>query len=172
MTPRQLPLPRLADPRYTRPLCTISTAKGLLDLTEDEISALVDEGQLVAFDISLVLAPRDQARRHRELRILTASIAEFLRDNPDYSPCFTSQICPDIAVKTVLAAIKHEKPYLTGTEIKRLLNCGRQHVINLVQRKVLPLMPGTTYRPGPKGYPLIPRPAFLAFLTARLEGSI
>ena len=165
-TPKQLHLPRLSDPRYKRPLAAVETAKGLLDLTEDEIGNLVDDGQLVAFDIRMPEAER------RELRILTASIAEFQRDNPDRSECYVSQICPDVAIKTVLAAVKHDKPYLTGLEIKRLLNCGRQHVINLIEARALILLPGTTYRPGPNGSPVVGRVTLTAWLTQRLEGMV
>jgi hypothetical protein len=161
---RQLSLPRLADPRYKRPLAAVETAKGLLDLTEDEIGALVDEGQLVAFDIRAPRADR------RELRILTSSIAHYAAHSSD--PSYLSPITPDQAIATVLAALKHDKPLVTGKEIKRLLNCGRQHVINLVESKTLPQLPGTTYRPGPNGFPLIPRDKFASWLTSRLEGGL
>jgi hypothetical protein len=145
----------LQDPRYTAVLCAIETAKALLSLNEDEIAALVDEGQLVAFDI------RGPGANRRELRILTASIVHY-----------RSPITPEEAVAIVLSAVKHDKPFLRGREIKSLLNLGRQHCINLVSSKAIPQVPGTQYRRGPNGDPLVPRPQFINFLTHRLEGSI
>jgi hypothetical protein len=164
IAPVQLPLPRLADPRYKGPLCAIETAKDLLGRSEDEIGLLVDGGQVVAFDI------RSPGAARRDLRILTASISEFNRDSG--SEDWVSTITPAQAVALVMRGFKTDKPYVTGKEIKAVLNCGRQHGVNLVSSKVLPQMPGTKYRRGPKGYALIPRPDFVQFLTHRLEGSI
>jgi hypothetical protein len=154
----------LQDPRYTAVLCAIETAKALLSLNEDEIAALVDEGQLVAFDI------RGPGANRRELRILTASIVHYRAHRSD--PRYTSPITPEEAVAIVLSAVKHDKPFLRGREIKSLLNLGRQHCINLVSSKAIPQVPGTQYRRGPNGDPLVPRPQFINFLTHRLEGSI
>lgn len=74
---KQLSFQTLRDPRYKHPLCAIETAKALTDLTEDEITHLVEEGQLVAFDI------RGPDAESHELRILTASIVQFKASDPD-----------------------------------------------------------------------------------------
>lgn len=162
---------KLQDPRYKRPTMAVETAKGILDLTEDEIVALVDEGALVAWDI------RGPAAERRELRILTASVSE-------YSAACRAEATPHAALRTphsttirpqaAIAQVlpKHEKPFLTGPEIKRALNCGRQHLINLVDASVLPQMPGTKYRQGPGGWPVIPRAQFIAFLSSRVIGGL
>ena len=140
---------------------TMSAAKGVLDVSEDEIIAMIEERlALIAFDIATPKA------KLRELRILTASVAEHLRDNPDCDPCYHTTICPDEAVRLVLP--KHDKPFFTGTELQRALNCGSDHIIALVESKALKLVPGTSYQPGPGGSPCITRASFEAFLNSRL----
>ncbi len=162
--PRQLPLPRLADPRYKGALSAIETAKDLLGLNEDEIGILVDEGQLVAFDI------RSPGAKRRELRILTASIVHYKQNATD--PSYVSPITPDQAIEIVMASLKHTKPFLNRKEISKVLIGGRQHGMNLVDSKALPEMPGTTHRRGPNGSAIVSRPAFIQFLEARLEGGL
>lgn len=152
---------KLRDPRYKRPVMTMSAAKGVLDVSEDEIIAMIEERlALIAFDIATPKA------KLRELRILTASVAEHLRDNPDNDPCYHTTICPSEAVRLVLP--KHDKPFFTGTELQRALNCGSDHIIALVESKALKLVPGTSYQPGPGGSPCITRASFEAFLNSRL----
>lgn len=154
----QLPL---RDPRYRRPTMTVDAAKGVLDCTEDDIVAMIDERYaLVAWNIATPGANR------RELRILTASVSEYLRDNPDHSECYHSMICPSDAISHVLP--KHEKPFVTGIEIQRALNCSSTHVIRLIESKSLALVPGSNYQPGPGGSPCITRESFTAFLNTRL----
>jgi len=160
----QIPL-KLADPRYKRPTMAVETAKGILDLTEDDVVALVDEGALVAWDI------RSPGSERRELRILTASVSEYAAARKeDAAVEHASSIRPQAAIQSVLP--RHEKPFLTGPEIKRALNCGRQHLINLVDAAVLPQMPGTKYRQGPGGWPVIPRAQFVHFLETRVIGGL
>ena len=161
---RQPELPRFSAPRYKRPTMTVDAAKGILDLTEDDVRALVDTGALVAWSISTPGAERP------ELRILTASVAEFLRDNTDGSPDFASTIQPATAIAALVP--KHDKPFLTGPEVKRTLNCGRQHLTNLVDANALAQLPGTQYRRGPKGWPVISRDSFIAFLRTRMIGAM
>jgi len=162
MSNRQLNLP-IQDARYRRPTMSVDTAKGILDLSEDEIGNLVDDGTLVAFDI------KHPAAERRDLRLLTWSVAEYSKLNPDRSPCYHNMIPPTSAISDLLP---HEKPFFTGKEIKRLLNCGRQHLINLVTSKALLQVPGTKYRPGPKGWPVITRESFITFLQTRIIGGL
>lgn len=156
--PVQTTMP-LRDPRYTRPTMTVDSAKGILDCTEDDIVELVEvQLALIAWNIAAPGAER------RELRILTRSVSEYLRDNPDRNPCYHSTLCPAEAVSLVLPS---DKPAFTGVEIQRSLNCGSTHVITLVESRALRLVPGTNYQRGPGGSPRIARESFIEFLKGR-----
>lgn len=160
---------KLRDPRYKRPVMSVSAAKGVLDVSEDEIIAMIEERlALIAFDIA---SPKAKLR---ELRILTASVAEHLRDNPDCDPCYHTMIPPGAAVDIILRSLPDRtkmgpgSAWFTGTELQRALNCGSDHIIALVEAKALKLVPGTSYQPGPGGSPCITRESFEAFLNSRL----
>ena len=152
----QLPL---RDPRYSHPLCAMPTAKVLLGQTEDGIFALLDEGAVVAVDI------RTPDAIKRDLRILTASIAAHLAGDNEALAAIT----PERAVQMILAPANHARPVFLGTEIKRLLNCGRKHVVNLVTTGALPLAPGSVLRRGVGGTPTVERAALERFLTSRIQ---
>jgi len=168
---RQPDLPKFQAPRYRRPTMTVDAAKGVLDRTEDEIRDLVETGCLVAWDIA---APGS----HRaELRILTTSVSEFVaasRELGGRSPSEGDPAPSAIQPESAIAALvpKHDKPFVIGPEVKRILNCGRQHLINLVDAKVLEQLPGTQYRRGPQGWPVIARASFTRFLETRMIGAI
>ena len=147
----------LKYPEYTEPLCSVGTAKGLLRLHEWQVGTLVDDGSLLAFDIRLPKAQK------RELRILTASVTARLQ-RPEAPAGLT---LPE-AITLVLAAVGHEKPWLTGLEIKGLINCSRQHVINLVACGELPAAPSGRARRGPGGSPVVARETFARWLSGRL----
>lgn len=148
----------LADPRYEHPLAAMPTAKVLLKLGEAEIGELVDVGELVCVDI------RTPDAEKRELRILTASIAARQAGTREAGQAEVRSR----AVWLVLGALGHDKPFVTGAEIKRVLNCGRQHVLNLIAAGALPAAPGTAPRRGRGGSPVVTRAAFAAFLTERM----
>jgi hypothetical protein len=181
--PAQLKLP-IKAPAYVRPLMKITAAQGTLDCSEDEILELLEvQGALIAFDIASPGAKR------RDLRILTQSVTEYLQAGK--SPCYHTMLPPAEAVDIVLASLKPElntlssvasaakedqlpggrpqvRPWLTGNEIQRLLQCGSTHLINLVEARLLKLLPGTDYQRGPGGTPKILRASFVQFLQERL----
>ena len=161
---RQIPLP-LPRADYVAPTMTLHTAaKAILRCTEEQVRELVDDGALVAWDIRT-----DDASRS-VLRLLTQSVVECQRDNPDFSPCYHSMIAPDFACKALLP--DHEKPFVTGPEVKNALLFGRQHLINLVDAGTLAQLPGTHYRRGPGGWPVIDRQSYITFLETRIVGGI
>lgn len=148
---------KLRDPRYQHPLCAMPTAKGLLGLAEEEVGELVDCGTLAAVDI------RHPGAAKRELRILTASIAAQQQEQAMEWP-------PERVAATVLAGLKHEKPFVSGLEVQRLLNCGRQHATNLILagREGLPHAPNARPRRGPGGSPMVAREDLAKWLEARV----
>ena len=152
--------PAISFPSYRGALCAIPTAKGLLGLDESQIESLVDDGRLVAFDIRTPRAAR------RELRILTDSIAQQLRMTGSGGSRPT--ISPAAALARVLGDIGHDRPLLTGVEARQVLNCGGQHLMNLVKCRALPTVRGTRRHPGPGGSPIIARATFAEWLTSRI----
>jgi hypothetical protein len=156
---RQLEIPNLRDPRHRRPMMTMEAAKGALDRNEDQVLGLVGTW-LVAWNIA-----SPDARR-RELRILSRSVSlasKFL-DSIEQPQCWDGRE----VLRLVLPA--HDKPWFTGLEIQRSLNCASTHVIeNLIEKKALRLMPGTSYCSGRGGSPAVQRESFIHFLEQRLE---
>jgi hypothetical protein len=155
----QLALPNLRDPRHRRPMMSVDSAKGALDRNEDEVVELIG-AWLVAWNIASPDAQR------RELRILTRSVSMAVKflDTDTRPPRWDWQEILGL----VLPA--HDKPWFTGIEIQRMLNCGSTHVVeNLIEKKALRMMPGTTYSTGPGGSPVVQRESFVSFLSARME---
>ena len=147
----------LRDPRYAHPLAAMPTAKGLLTMNEEEVGELVDLGTLAAVDI------RHPGAAKREIRILTASIAAHQAGQ-------AVEWTPERVTALVLAGLKHQKPWVTGIEVKHLLNCGRQHAMNLVTagQNGLPQAAGTKHRRGPGGSPVVSRNDLAAWIESRV----
>ena len=176
-SPVQLPLPRLRTPAYARPTMELGTAAGVLHksspgITEDQIRELIERGAFWAWNVAL-----ETIDSRPELRLLTYSVAacENVAELIDDSIALAQPV-PATGEEAIAMLLSHAaralrqtgQPWITGEEIKAILCIRRTHLINLVDAQVLPQMPGTQYRTGPKGYPLIKREAFTAFLEARL----
>ena len=152
----------LNDPRYRRPTMQIGAVKGILDIGEDEVIALIEEGSLVAWNIALPGAER------RELRVLTQTVAlAQARMVSSGSARSGAQLITEKETFTLL--FPHAKPFVTGTEAQRMLNCGSTHVIRLVNEGCLEQCKGSKYRRGPNGSPAITRESFEGFLRERVE---
>jgi hypothetical protein len=145
----------LRDPRY-RPMANVNTAMRDLDLSAEDVGALVESGDLMAFNIAL----NPQGRK--ELRILTASIAHYLQT-------LGSRPFPHTLHSQLSTILPHDKPMLSGVEVQRALNCDSGTVINLVEARALKLVPRTDYGAGRGCTPSITRESFIAFLKARLQ---
>ena len=142
------------EPRR-RPLSDVSGALrnlGNLDLDAEHVRALCEQGILVAFNITAVSGVR------RTLRVLTASI--------DYFQANAGKLYHNPAWPELLKLlIPHDRPVLTGLEIRYILLCDRGHVENLVKAGQLQAVKNS--RPGPGGSWIITRESFEAFLKAR-----
>lgn len=143
----------LGDPRF-RPLSDVKTV--LRDLGEFELDApqvleLVESGVLVGFDIS-------GSGDRQCLRVLTKSI-EFFRQHQGrrYHDLEWPQIFRQI--------VRHQKPVVTGLEIRRACLCDRGHVENLVKAGNLVAVKKSA--PGPGGSWVISRESFERFLNVR-----
>jgi hypothetical protein len=169
MTATQTTLP-LRDARYVFPTMPIATAKGILQLTEEEIVELIDEGGLAAWDIASEGAARN------EYRLLTKAVSHYAHPDNKVLGRLAGVFDPETAIGQVIgwldAAHSAPRPFFDGREIKRALNCGRQHLIDLVTERDIPQMDGTKFRRGPGGWPVVARAAFQMFLRARIVGGV
>lgn len=101
--------------------------KWALDVTAEDIEALIDLGYLVVFDISVTLEARSPLMSHRrELRFLTRSIEHYrltlgMRRLELTWPQIVQLIAP------------REKTTLAGVEIDAALSCDPNHRMNLIR---------------------------------------
>lgn len=161
---RNLPL---ADARF-RPTLGMDGAKHLLDLSEDEILALIDEGLIThAWNIATPSAEK------REVRILRQALDAYVtwNENPKLVPArpgvpITANYT-DALIFSFLLPPSHVKPFLTNGELQRSLNCVSDHVLNLIDSRALELQPGTKYTRGPNGCALVTVTSFERFLKQR-----
>ena len=125
-----------------------------LDLDAGQVRALVEQGTLIAFDISAKKSTRMQ------LRILTQSV-NFYRQQ-DRKAALRLE-WPEI----FRLIVPHQKLFVRGVEVVRGLNCDRGHVENLINAGILVV--SRRSRPGPNGSPLITRGSYENFLIGRLQ---
>ena len=146
----------LRDPKF-RPLSDVKTVLrdlGEFDMDADCVRAMVEQQVLIGFNIAV-----DDLGK-LELRILTKSI-EFFRatQGKKYHELEWAQIFRQI--------VPHQKPIVTGLEIRRALICDRGHVENLILgKRLVALKPS---QPGPGGSPAVSRESYENFLKGRMQ---
>jgi hypothetical protein len=127
-----------------RPLMPISAVMTWLDLDEDDVLGLVEEGALPwAFDIA-----SDSAQR-RAIRVLAESVWDLTRKQT------RSYGDEESEWKRVAGLIFPAKETIVVCELARALNCCRGLARMMVQAKQFCLVPGSICRPGPGGSPQI-----------------
>lgn len=149
-TPEQLRFV-LRDARF-RPMIGVDGAKAILDLGEDECLALIDSGELEAFNIGI--------GDRREVRFVVKTVEHYFRTLGSRPLELTFD-------EITALVLPHAKPILTGKELQRSFNCCSTHIINLVCAKLLRTQPGTDWRQGPNGSPVITRASVVEFLKQR-----
>ena len=161
MVATQLRLP-LHDPRYRRPMMPVAAAKGILDVSEDDVVELIEVNQaLWAWNVAAPGVGR------RELRLLTQGVARYQELSGRGTTVNDRGFSWD-QVQEFILGTGAAKPWITGVEVQRAIACGSTHVISLVESGSLELIPGTKYRRGPDGSPSIARDSFINFLRTRL----
>lgn len=140
----------------------------LRDASESEVLALCEYGYVWAWNIG------DQRSRRQEVRILEASLLALAA--LDWRAALNSQNPARRSPRrwvdvlaVLLANVPEHRPWLSGKECRRVLNCGRQHLLDLI---VATDLRATTYRRGPGGSPNIDRQEFTRFLEARVIGGL
>lgn len=163
-------------PRYDLPVMEVGTAIGVLfstcpGITADQVRELVERGAIWAWNVA------SPGSKLADLRLLTPSVTaienarELLDDDFAISDPFPAAAPSAIAM--VMAWLdKHTtclgKPWFTGKQLANAFGFRRTHMLDLVRENVFLQIPGTQFRKGPGGYPLIPRTAVEKFLTERL----
>ncbi|MDR3460134.1 MAG: hypothetical protein P4N60_22125 [Verrucomicrobiae bacterium] len=137
-----------------RPLGDVNSVMRDLDLDSESVRGLVDQGSLIAFDISSTKTER------RDLRILTKSV-EHYREMGGKKPLVMEW--PEI----FRLIMPHNNFFVRSMEIARGLNCERTHVANLIAAGHL--FCSRKSKPGPGGSALVSRTSYESFLIGRLQ---
>lgn len=146
----QLDLPTLhVSPR--RPLAPIGAAMMLLDLDEDQVLSLIEEGGLAwAWDI------RGPGASRREVRIWLGALTAHLTGAPQ----------PVIEEGELLPRLlPHARPSLRSPELQRLFTCSATHIQGLISAGEI--SGERAARKGPSGWVPVTRESVLGFLGRR-----
>ena len=148
LTPPPATMPR----QRSKPLLPVRGVMSLVDLNEDQVVALIEDGQLAwAFDVAL-----DPKRgRNRELRVMPAAVSAYLR----------GQTCELEWAEVLRLLLPHDEPVILSKDIYRVLNVGSTHLYALARRKLI--VPCSTWRRGPGGGGRFTTRSFVDFLTSR-----
>jgi len=141
----------------TRPLLSVGAAMWKLDLTEDQVLALIESGDLLwAFNIA-------KAGCHaRTVRIWTRSLETYEESRANSGT--TPQDMP--GWEAVEESIFPTRETLTAIDLARVFNCSSSHLLALVMSGSFRLAKGG-WRPGPGGSPVIETASVKAWLKSR-----
>lgn len=148
----QPPLPLRGE---SRPLvlATVSEARALLPgFDEDGVKLLWEDSHLIGWNIGLGYTT--EARLWRDSIVHFATTA----GKPPF-PRPHDHVVEDL--------LRSNKPFLTTTQVKLMLNCGADHVLNLITEKQLSVVPGTSYHAGASGVALITLSSLRNFFSTR-----
>ena len=123
-----------------RPTVDLACARAILDLHENEIKLLAEQGIFPAWNIARQLPTPQSAlpTPRSERRFLTRA----LRDWADQKPVTRDE---DFITRLLYG---QEKPFILGKYFCMAWNCDSGHMINLVEDHTLVLLPKTSYSRG------------------------
>jgi hypothetical protein len=156
----RLSIQQSRNPALRRPMMGMEAAKGILDRDDYGVVSLIGTW-LIAWDISVPGAGR------AERRMLADSVSRAAKFQSSNRRLRTWKWNDVLAL--VLPRAQRGRPWISGVEIRRCLNCSSKHVMRLIECGALELRPCTTYRKGPGGSPHVNRESFARFLQQRLE---
>lgn len=152
----------LRDARF-RPVSDIKTVLrdlGEFDMDAEQVRELVEAQFLIGFNIAV-----DDLGKC-ELRVLTKSI-EFFRATKGRRFHELASDPEQNWKKIFRLVVPHDKPIVTGLEIRRALLCDRGHVENLINAGLLVALQKS--KPGPGGSWTVSRKSYEAFLKGRMQ---
>jgi len=118
------------------PTADLACARAILDLDENKIKALADQGLLPTWNIACVHPARGAARIER--RFLTRALRDYAQGRPVTSD-------EDFIVTLIYGG---RKPSILGSDFCRAWNCDSGHTCNLIRGGSLQLMKGADYGRG------------------------
>jgi hypothetical protein len=136
----------------SKPLLPVRGVMSLVDLNEDQVLSLIEEGQ-IAWAWGVRLNPK--RGRNRELRILPAAVSAYLR----------GQTCELEWADVLRLLLPHDEPVILSKDIYRVLNICRTHLYALARRKLI--IPCSTWRRGRGGCGRFTTKSFVEFLRSR-----
>jgi hypothetical protein len=140
--------PEVAPRQRSKPMLPVRGVCSLIDKDEHRVLELIESGEIVwAFDVSY-------ARKNRDLRVLPAAVADYLRGRP----------C-ELKWEDVLALLLPDEPMILALDITRILNVSTDHTHHLIDGKQIIACP--TRRKGPGGSARVPAKSFIQFLQQR-----
>jgi hypothetical protein len=146
------PVSPAATMQRSKPLIPIRGVVSLIDRSEDQVLRLIEDGKLAwAWDVAL-----DPKRgRNRELRVLPAAVASYLR----------GQACSLEWAEVLAMLLPHDGLEILSRDITRILNVSGTHTYHLARRKLI--APRSGWRRGRGGCGRFAAESFVEFLHAR-----
>jgi hypothetical protein len=143
--------PATAPRQRSKPLLPLRGVCSLVDKDENQVLELLESGEIAwAFDVALA----QRRGRKREMRVLPAAVADYLKGRP----CELDQ-------PTVFSLLLPDGPTIPANQIARTLNVSVDHVYHLIDRKQIIACP--TRRKGPGGSGRVAMTSFIKFLQKR-----
>lgn len=137
-----------------RPLLPMETAMVSLDLDEDAILGLIEQGKLLwAFNVA------SPGARKRQPRIWARSLVHYVLR-------FPQPAAPEYSEASVIRSLlPHEKLVLTCPELRRLFCVSQGHIANLIRLRALEGL--NDPHQGPSGVARVSRASVVDFLSKR-----
>ena len=143
--------PAPAPRQSSKPLLPLRGVMSLVNKNENRIWELIETGQ-IAWGFDVALAQKDG--RKRELRVLPAAVADYLKGRP----------C-ELEWADVFALLLPDGPTILASEIARVINVSSDHVYHLIEGKQI--IACAIRRPGLGGSAPVPTTSFIKFLQKR-----
>ena len=148
-----------------RPLLKLETVCDCLDKTRDQVSAMIDNGELpFAFDLATVFSKRRVHRNNqernwtRQIRVFSLCVAERTGwTNP-------AGQTKNFSLPEVIGMILPARD-VRSTDLKNRFNCSSDHIYNLAPNFTIIRRPAV--KDGPESYTVFKRDSVAAFLEKR-----
>ena len=135
----------------SKPLLPLRGVCSLVDKDEDEVLKLIESGEIAwAFDVALA----QKRGRKRELRILPAAVADYLKRRK----------C-NLDWEAVCDLLRPDGPTIRVNKLAQILNVSADHVYHCVERRQIIACPSR--RKGPGGSGRVATANFIKFLQKR-----
>jgi hypothetical protein len=144
--------PTTTRQQRSKPLLSPRAVCSLIDKPQRQVNQLVESGD-IAWCWNVSLSPNQS--RKRELRILPACVADYLRGNRSSLEW----------VDVWALLVPRDEPVILGTDITRVLNVTSTHTYALARRKLI--VPCSSWRRGRRGSGSFTAASFAKFLKSR-----